>query len=130
MPMQGGLSGHNVDVSLMEARSRSWWGVALTVAVCAALLAAAGVHLAQVQSQYGVWAWSPGEATPQLPFAGRTYLRGADQTSLPPDLQRLDAGPKGSTIYGAQPIPGAAATGLYVRFPDGRTITYGLSGGP
>jgi hypothetical protein len=105
--------------------------VALTLAAVVGLvLVAAGFRLVTVRQGYGRWAWSPGEGTPRLPFAGRTYLRGDDQPDLPPDVARLGAGPAGSTVFGPAPIPGAALTAVFVRFGDGRVIAYALSGGP
>ena len=109
-------------------RRRRW---ALALAVLGGLvLVAAGLRLVTVRQGYGQWAWSPGEGTPRLPFGGRTYLRGNDQPALPPDVAKLGPGPAGSTVFGPAAIPGVALTAVLVRFPDGRVISYALSGGP
>lgn len=110
-------------------------GPALLVsAVIAGLLAigivVAGGHVASVHTRYGVWAWTPGAATPRLPFDGRTYLRGRPVSGLAAGAVRVGEGPDGAALF-AMPAPaGAAATGLWARYPDGRIVSYTLSGGP
>lgn len=108
---------------------RRRWALALAV-VGGLVLVAAMFRLVTVRQGYGQWAWSPGEGTPRIPFGGRTYLRGNDQAILPTNVARLGAGPAGGTIFGPAPIPGAALTAVFVRFPDSRVIAYALSGGP
>jgi hypothetical protein len=98
--------------------------------LCVAVAAAISVHLALVRLHYGVWAWTPGQRTPSISFEGRRYLRGGDYPALPAEVVRLADGPAGSGIYSVPPIPGAALTGLFVRYPDGHITGYALSGGP
>ena len=104
------------------------WAALLVLAVAGLV---SGVHLLQVHRHYGVWSWSPPPRTPSIEFAGRRYLRG--RTGTPNDLTgcvRLGTAPGGGEIYSLPPPPGAASTGVWVRYPDGTILGYALSGGP
>lgn len=109
-------------------RFRSYAWVAVLVALVG--LSAAGSHVRTVHHDYSVWAWTPGRATPRMPFAGRLYVRGTVVNSLPPDLIRRGHSPAGGQIFGPPAAAGHTATALWVRYPDGTIWTYGLSGGP
>jgi hypothetical protein len=102
----------------------------LAITLCLAGLTTAAGHLAQVRLTYGIWAWTPGEDTPRIPFHGRDYLRGRPYPALPAGVERLADGPAGSGIYSQPFIPGSAPTGVYLPYRDGHLIGYALSGGP
>ncbi len=83
-----------------------------------------------VHGQYGVWSWSADTPTPRIPFHGRRYLRGDGPTSLTQGFVRLGALTGGGQVFGPSYTSGQTPTLLEVRYPDGRIVAYGLSGGP
>lgn len=105
-----------------------WYGWLAVLIVLGGLLSA-GAHLRDVHSRYGVWAWSPGRATPQVVFRGRDYLRGNTVPSLIAGFVPSGAAPGGGEFF-APVGHGLATTVLQIRYPDGTVVGYALSGGP
>ena len=89
------------------------------------------VRLKYVHRHYDAWALWPAAKTSQIEFSGRTYLRG-DHGS-PTDLAgfaRIGDAPGDGQVFGPLPQPGKTVTLLWIRYPDGEIVAYGLSGGP
>lgn len=109
---------------------------AIVVAVVAVAIvmtsALAGSHVLRVHRDYDVWGWSPGVATPRLPFAGRAYSRsGTDVTPAGQAIAQivaLGAAPGGEIL--GPPLSDAVPSVIWLQLDDGRLLTYTLSGGP
>ena len=99
------------------------WIVALLACVG---LAGGIVRVVQVHQAYGVWAVQPGARTPKLPFHGRSYHRSEAVTGDPSSVD-LGPAPGGGHVFGA-PMTDVPTT-VVVRYGDGSTAGYTLSGG-
>ena len=88
------------------------------------------VDLLFVRSKFGEWGLLPSSFPARLNYHGRTYNRGVEATPAPGDPDVLNAGPGHLFLDAFSTADGSLAPTVIYLERGGRTVDYGLSGGP